>query len=108
MQGDEVSHQDQVEQLGQVALTLTADLDHIGHDLAKQLRDVFDTPHHLGVLGVVTEIHEGNQLARDVAVLAPTGYLVVAELGEDAVERGDLAFSFTCVFHRSAAVAPSE
>ena len=49
-----------------------------------------ETPQDLGVLGVVAEVDQGDELAGDVAVLAPPGDLVVAQLGVDVENAGAL------------------
>ena len=84
---DEVAHQDEVEELGQIPLALGPDLDDVGHDLPEELGDQLEAPDHLGVFGVVAEVDQGHDLAGDVAVLAPAGDLVVAELGIDGRRR---------------------
>ena len=54
---------------------------HVGHHLAQHLGHQVEPPAHLGVLGIVAQIDQGDQLAGGVAVLPPAGQLVVAQLG---------------------------
>src|SRR5580704_14000201 len=70
MERDEVPHEHQVEELGQVPLTLGAHLDDVSYDLSKHIRDEGEAPGQLGMLGVVTQIDEGDDLAGDIPVLA--------------------------------------
>src|SRR5580692_2061969 len=90
MERDEVPHEHQVEELSQVPLTLGAHLDDVSYDLSKHIRDEGEAPGQLGMLGVVAQIDEGDDLAGDVPVLAPAGDLVVTELGVDRGEGGRL------------------
>ena len=51
--------------------------DHLGDQVTGQI----EPPHHLRVLEVVAELHDGHGLPGDVTVVAPTADLVVGELG---------------------------
>jgi len=93
VRGPPFAHQRQVEKLCQVALTGGPHLDHVGHDFAERLGHQVEPAAHLGVLGVVAEVDQRDQLTGGVAVQAPAGHLVVAELGVHVPEGGDLADS---------------
>src|SRR5579884_1313673 len=90
LQGQEVAEDHQVQQLGQVPVALAPDLlhpgDHLTHDLCDQLEAADD----LGVLGVVAQVDQGEQLPGGVAELAPAHHLVVAKLRVHGVERRGL------------------
>ena len=61
-----------------------------GHDLVEQPVGELEAVHDLRVLEVVAQPDQGDDLAGDVAVLAPSRELVVAQLGLGVPEGGDL------------------
>ena len=106
---DEVAVEDEVEELGEFALALGLHDFDPGHDLAHDLGDEVEAPHHLRVLVVVAQLHQRDQLTGDVAVLAPPDDLVVAQLGvEYAPIAGAFAFSLTWPCQRVTAALPSD
>src|SRR5581483_3109034 len=87
VEAHEVADEDEVEQLGQLALALGPHLLDARHHLAQPLGDEVETPAHLRVLVVVAQVDEGHDLAGHVAVLAPALHLVVRQLGLAGPER---------------------
>ena len=75
-------------------------------DLGDQVVDQLEAAADLGVLVVVAQLDQREHLAGDVAVLAPAGHLVVAQLGTRLAKAGALAFSLNWHFQRWAATAP--
>ena len=97
----------EVEELREPALALGFDIEHLVHALLDDLARRVEAELQSLVLEAVPQLDERDELARDVAVLAPAADLVVVELGVLAQNAGAFAFSFTSHFQRYAATPPS-
>ena len=71
----------------ELALALGPDLLDAGHDLFEQRANDVEPARHLRVLELVAQVHEREQLAGHVAVLAEALDLVVAQLRVGVPER---------------------
>ena len=71
----------EVEQLREPALALGLDREHLVHALVDDLAGRVEPGREPLVLEAVPQLDERDQLAGDVAVLAPAADLVVVELG---------------------------